>query len=182
MPGIKRSVSGRQLEQNMKAAVKSVTHAIENREEKELDRMYEEISKHLKSHRENIKHTHEYLFMKKETAEKPELEEVEFPAQYNVLKSVPKGVLYNDIIPRIHPELRTDLLKRCNKVDDKACHKLFYMCTCLYAEHPFGPKARREFVNLYIDRARVARQQGELLRRVVVDEHHRIEWETCGLY
>eukprot|EP00971_Amphidinium_carterae_P105724 2093691-Amphidinium_carterae.1 len=37
MPGIKRSVSGRQLDQNVKAAVKSVSHAIESREEKELD-------------------------------------------------------------------------------------------------------------------------------------------------
>eukprot|EP00971_Amphidinium_carterae_P246130 4888532-Amphidinium_carterae.1 len=86
MPGIKRSVSGRQLDQNMKAAMKSVSHAIESREEKELDRKYDEIVKHLKSHREHITHTHEYLFMKKEADGKTESEEIEFSGQYNTLK------------------------------------------------------------------------------------------------
>eukprot|EP00971_Amphidinium_carterae_P341206 6479891-Amphidinium_carterae.2 len=179
MPGLKRSVSGRKLEQNVKAAMKSVTHAIESREEKEVDRMYDEIVKHLKTHREDIKHTHEYLFMKKESDGKTESAEIEFSAQYNSLKSTPKGVLYNDMIPRMHPELRTDLLKKCNKTDDKACHKLLYMATCLHADHPFGPKTRNEFVEVYIDRAR---RQGDLLRRVIVDEECQIQWETFGLY
>eukprot|EP00971_Amphidinium_carterae_P236824 4700270-Amphidinium_carterae.1 len=117
--------------------------------------------------------------MKKQADETKDPESVEFSSQYNVLKSVPKGVLYNDIIPRILPELRTELLKRANKLDEKACHKLFYLSTCLSADHPFGPKVRSEFVDLYIRRART---QGNLLHRVVIDDHHRIQWESCGLY